>query len=137
GSLALLTIFAVAPACGGGSSGSSGDGGDGDGTPRADGTARDDGGGGGPDANSDECLAGTTPAMCNFFTGCGCDPTQKCSVDSTMRACAGVGVATAGMVCTADDQCVAGTACITYPAGGTARQCMTFCDTGHACPTTP
>lgn len=136
-SVSLLAFLAFAPACGGGDDDGGDGGGDFDSAPRVDGDEDTDGAAGGPDANNDVCNPGTTPAQCNFFTGCGCTETQKCSVNSTERACSAAGAMTAGQACTADDQCVAGTACITYPSGGEARQCMTFCDDAHACPTTP
>lgn len=133
----LLAVLALFPACGGDDDASP-DGGDGsDAAPRIDAEPAADA----PpaDAMGDECLPDTPATECNFFTGCGCAEADKCSVSSTARACSpvGAGAMTAGAACTADDQCVEGTSCITYPVGGAARQCMTFCNDLHACPTTP
>lgn len=96
-------------------------------------------GDGGSDASADAgaCDPATTPEMCDFFSGCGCDTAggQKCSVGPDSRRCALAGDKAAGELCTDDGQCATGTACVVYPTGGTDRRCMAFCDTGHACTT--
>ncbi len=133
-SLSLVAVLVVSPACGGDDDDAA-DAADGDAAPRAD--ARELADAGMPDAPGDECVSGTLPSECNFFTGCGCPEADKCSVSATARVCSAVGTSLAGAVCTTDDECVEGTSCITYPIGGATKQCMTFCNNLHACPTAP
>jgi hypothetical protein len=107
-----------------------------DDAPAGNGDAGLDGGIDAASADASECAPGTTPEMCDFFSGCGCDVAggQKCSIGPDNRRCAFAGSGTEWATCADDGECMTGTACVLYPAS-TDRHCLAFCDDDHPCPT--
>ena len=79
---------------------------------------------------------------CRLWPQCGCPPGQKCTIDPSstemtlIKTCATAGSGSTASTCTADDECMAGTACLglfTEAATPTMGMCYQFCAAQSDC----
>lgn len=82
-----------------------------------------------------DCGNGCADPICDLWLQCGCQGTQKCTIDSAdAHACLTAGSTSHGQTCAADGECAAGTICV----GPSAQdlRCHQFCVTNSDCPGT-